>query len=149
MIDFMLKYLPDVRSIAVNDKDWTILNFKDGEKVIVKCSQAYDLEKAILYAYAKKHRAKSVTSNRERLNSSANWRNSLLGLQRPITSLFNPIASDWFDLQKRLQQNFRRQEVEMKKQDTDKQNPLAPFEQDLREWWSLQRRKAARQLDKS
>jgi hypothetical protein len=56
----MLKYLPDVRDIATNDKDWTILNFKDGEKVIVKCSQAYDLEKGILYAYAKKHRKKKM-----------------------------------------------------------------------------------------
>jgi hypothetical protein len=118
MIDFMLKYLPDVRSIAVNDKDWTILNFKDGEKVIVKCSQDYDLEKGILYAYAKKHRTKSVTGNREHLNSLAkdNWRKYPTFSQWPVKSLFNPVASDWFDLQKKLQQQYRRQEIEMTKQ---------------------------------
>ena len=118
MIDFMLKYLPDVRSIAVNDKDWTILNFKDGEKVIVKCSQAYDLEKAILYAYAKKHRAKSVTGNREHLNSLAkdNWRRYPTSSQWPIRSIFDPVMSGWDDLQRNLQQQYQRQKIEMKKQ---------------------------------
>ena len=58
-IPFMLDYLPDVKKIIHNDPA-TVLIFKDGSKSVVKREQDHDLEKAILYAWVKKHKKKKV-----------------------------------------------------------------------------------------
>jgi hypothetical protein len=53
--NFMVGYLPGVKQILRNGAH-TILIFKTGEKSVVKCEQKYDIEKAILYAWAKHHK---------------------------------------------------------------------------------------------
>lgn len=58
-IPFMLNYLPDVKKIIHNDPA-TILIFKDGSKSVVIREQEHDLEKAILYAWVKKHKKKKI-----------------------------------------------------------------------------------------
>jgi len=56
----MLKYLPEVKKIIYKPHT-TVLHFKDKTKSVVKLhnSDSYDLEKAILWAYAKHHSKKA------------------------------------------------------------------------------------------
>ena len=54
----MLNYLPDVKKIIYKDPD-TIIVFKDNSVSMVERQQDHDLEKAILYAWVKKHKKKS------------------------------------------------------------------------------------------
>jgi hypothetical protein len=139
IIDFMLKYLPDVKDIATNDMDWTILNFKDGEKIIVKCSQAYDLEKGILYAYAKKHRPvkpefKSSLLDAEIQKTHHEIANLILNNRESL--LFNPVADG-------LQQQHRCQETKMRRESSHNQKRLDKI------IWELHKRKRKRQIEKA
>ena len=139
----MLKYLPDVKDIATNDKDWTILNFKDGEKVIVKCSQAYDLEKGILYAYAKKHRRvkpelkspwldAEIQKTQNEIALTVDW---WCDFQRKLQQQSrHRRLSEWDDLQRNLQQQYGREPSHNQKR-LDKII------------WELHRRKRKRQLE--
>lgn len=70
-IDFMLNYLPDVKKIIHSDPD-TVLIFKDGSTSTVERQQKHDLEKAILYAWVKKHK-KKISNNYYATVSGYRW----------------------------------------------------------------------------